>query len=766
MHWVRFADSQTLEQIHGSGLIARIFWDLETGERLAGNPHDPSANRVLDISADRSATLEYDRDRQLYIRSADGSLEAYPIAEVSTVFDARFLPDGTIAIAYSNANPPEAFGIDVATRQIVWRKSAPSGAMWLRPDLERIVIDSGWDEQPDTYFAHVLDARTGQLIKKVPRENSGFSSSAPIDFSGRYLMRPGPNGTMFVLDPYGEVSATLLPIDPAASSVRFFDGSGMIASMDDETGEARLHSLEDGSEVANLTELGLPSQNPGELNRIAVNTAGTRIYLETNDGLKVWDVGAETFVESFQAKGLPVHAIDVSPDGSRLALYTGGAPLYLLDAMTGATVASNSDNEREVIARILFSGDGSRIVEVANNGQLTIHPIGEGGNSISLGRGVASFVWFAESSNSYFALYGDSDIEKRAADTFEITQRRVNAGRNGEALDAAEASGYLLAASSQALFLIDPESGDELWRRTRDSGNQPFGSVSSDGNRFAISDSAAASIEIIDLGESEPARIVPLPEGSILEGTTLSPDGAWLAFSVRIVEDGEWTTYATMLASLESETLDNTTITESVTVSQTAHSTYEFSPDSATLYVQDGSQIKAYEVENATMMRSYNLPAGGSIFQISASSGPEGLFLRSEAGEASFLDTDSGDIAGPHPIVWKPTSGGSGVATDLPHFAAAADGRSYWFIGPDAMLTAWRGLLGRPASVQLVQTDGFAARFDTSMDRLYELETSHDLIQWDSYKTLEAEGDGAVEEALPTSLLENRIFLRVWELLD
>src|SRR5690606_19320033 len=91
-----------------------------------------------------------------------------------------------------------------------------------------------------------------------------------------------------------------------------------------------------------------------------------------NSALQAWDLDTNTKDASFQANGTYVYLMAISNDSARIALVDSVGGIKLLDAGTGATIASKVGSSHDSPSEAQFSPDDSRLVIEFASGKAAI----------------------------------------------------------------------------------------------------------------------------------------------------------------------------------------------------------------------------------------------------------------------------------------------------------------------------------------------------------------------------------------------------------
>lgn len=236
------------------------------------------------------------------------------------------------------------------------------------------ITDDRWAVTSEGETLHVWDLQTGQRRATLPGHIGGVrdlaaAAEAPrlvaaagssmivwdtTDWTVRLEIPEGPSGVAVAAD--GRMAVSVSPVNS-------WDGIPTVLSYGEATDETspaslKLWDLETGAILASFEEDEQIRQ--GNLAVLAVNSDGTRAFLSSYDGMRVWDVRAGTVVPWVRLSMGGMLA--ASADGSRaLALRSsGGSPgIVAWDSSRGDLMADLGIEEQAVVTATI-TPDGRR----------------------------------------------------------------------------------------------------------------------------------------------------------------------------------------------------------------------------------------------------------------------------------------------------------------------------------------------------------------------------------------------------------------------
>lgn len=296
-------------------------WDLSTGEVLNQNELDKKPTSVEVSSNSRKVALGFD-DGELYVTDffTEENEVSFDVAG-STILDISFSPDGNF----------------VAT---------------LTDDNRIRVFDLLSETQTDVFSGH-----------------RGGTSFLQFFLDGSSLVSSGHDHDIRSWNYQSELSVQeISDLKLALIGTHFSSQKDIIASVDEDDGKVGFWDV--GKKQFSL-KLGSESEN-AETADIAID--GSTIALGHSDArVSIWDMNSGellTTINQFRNDEELVEAITIvkiSPDASLVATATDYGTLSLWNLKTGEPVGQMVEYEVSDVIRISFSGDGARLVSVAND---------------------------------------------------------------------------------------------------------------------------------------------------------------------------------------------------------------------------------------------------------------------------------------------------------------------------------------------------------------------------------------------------------------
>ena len=228
-------------------------------------------------------------------------------------------------------------------------------------------------------------------------------------------------------------------------------------------GKIRRWRVEDGEEV------GTPMDAGSTVYDIAVSQDGQWIVSGTRSGgiVTVWDAESHSKVSELKAHDRQVRAVDVSPDGTRIATGSDDTTLCVWSPSTGERLLGPLEHAKQSVA-VKFSPNGRliataswksdvRVYDGQNGGLLVEFPIKVGSNLNQ------SLAWDSDS-KQLFALSRDGDINRFDVSTGGTTLSKwaIHSSDNPRCIALASNSSFIIASANSSISFWDTATREQI----------------------------------------------------------------------------------------------------------------------------------------------------------------------------------------------------------------------------------------------------------------------------------------------------------------
>jgi WD40 repeat protein/transcriptional regulator with XRE-family HTH domain len=369
-HGVAFSpDGKQLLTVSGEANATLL--DVSTGNAILKLEGHSAHLATVAISSDGKMFATGSDDGTAKLWDATTGKELFTLGDEETfALYITFSPDGKILYTGSEAFPITAW--DTATGEKLFTSSEPGGgtdvtAIAASPDGMRVATGDF-----DT-TVKIWDAATGELLLKL-FGHSSYVSGLAFSPDGKMLATASEDGSARLWD--AETGKALLTLSGHASGVLSAafsaDGARLYTSSRDGTGKIWNLSTSAGSEALNLVG------HTGRVATVAYRPDGKQLATFGWDGtVRIWDAitGAElhmiTLEGDYGTGNGYAGNVTYSPDGKRLA-YNDLNTTRIIDTANDVEIMA-LDPFKGGAVDVIFSSDGSQLVDVGADGTIRIH---------------------------------------------------------------------------------------------------------------------------------------------------------------------------------------------------------------------------------------------------------------------------------------------------------------------------------------------------------------------------------------------------------
>ena len=550
-----------------SGATIRDFREL--GDGIAH--FDPTGTMVVGTCRQDSACV---------VDATTGDLLRTLRPAGASVREAVFTPDGSSIVAISSR---DGWVWDAASGRLIHRLETPWASKWLAVsgDGSRVMI-------ANLSHVGVWSLRTGKVVRFLniaPRLNAYPQPMEPaIDAEGKRIASMDEHGTVTVWSASTGESLSTLPVSPARDVEFSPSGRWVLTASEDhtaaiwdaDTGETVTEFLgtpghlwlgrfsADGASVvtagSDLTarlwvvdpgaaEALYTAQPGGDGQAAAFSSDGDVVFTGGYAGLvRGWDLGTDEVVRTYTAFPTStrryrdwVWSVDVSPDGSLLAVSGTGRMIRVFDTTSGEVISTlrfspgegpgapgAADALAGVTWAVEFSPDGALLASASQDGVARLWDPANGDLVSKLEGHDAAVDFIAFDPTGSRLITGSDDGTARIWDVESGASLDSLEGQpQGVTSVAWSPDGSLLATTSYdaTVFLRDASTGEILHRLTGSSGVVLAAEFSPDSRWLATTSDEDGALRIWDTADG---RLIDLHRG-LLNSTgytvDFSPDG-------------------------------------------------------------------------------------------------------------------------------------------------------------------------------------------------------------------------------------------------
>jgi WD40 repeat protein/serine/threonine protein kinase len=347
-------------------------WDASDGEPLAVlHGHTDWVGRVV-FSPDGG---------QLASQSADGTVRLWDMAlaerrgvlrgHSSMVYDVTFSPDGTRAVSAAWDGTVRLW--DLTTGRETGRMQQPDRivvAGCFSPDGKQVAAAA-------TQFLYVWDAASGRQVRRLPLSGGDWRSYPRAAFHprGKYLAAGGGDGAVRLWGPAGEDPVALLRgHEDIVSDVAFRPDGVQLASAGVDHA-VRLWDVETRSAVAVLRG------HTDIVHRVAFSADGRLLASASTDKtVRLWNAATHDLL-AVLPHGSMVYGVAFRPDGTRLASCCADNTIRLWDVAVAERAGGREAPDAQVaelhghddyVHAVDWSPDGTRLISASGDGTVRV----------------------------------------------------------------------------------------------------------------------------------------------------------------------------------------------------------------------------------------------------------------------------------------------------------------------------------------------------------------------------------------------------------
>lgn len=742
-----FADESTLiATVLDSAGIYRTFWDLDTGQLVAGAPSNPAAPRVLDLTKDRQRSLQYDLQKRLSIAPPNEAGTKLPLEAPGRVIDARFLPGEALALAAFEVEGGVALvGFSTDSGEKIWEKQIDEGvasAVRLYPDAEGALVLTRHPDPLNPSGAYdgwiVIDGTSGETRGA---EDGNFSPYGFNTFSENSklhaLVSETHESTGTLID---IASGQSFAVDSNSSNHRFV-ARGSIIAISSASG-VRLIDTSNGHDYGNAQPLvaDLTDTSYDSATRLEVSMSRRRVFIPVDDTIHAFDLDSFEPQLSLGPASARVSRLAISPDGETLVAGFADGTLKLY-ATEGGTLLRFTISP-QYPGSIVYTPDGNEILVNAFASYPTLLDAATLERAEPLFYGQTQALGYDSANGRFLIFYFSGRIEYRDAADFELV----------DSLQRDQGSGMIYAVGADAgVYLEDRaiksiETGLTEWEAGDETSQLRDGWMSGDGEWVVLQSFHIDSTQLKAFARSAPEDPLLLDDqlpfsvygdfasdGSAFAWISISGSSGAPTTSLKIRRFGE---------AAQSISVAGLSDIRVIAFSKGASALYAISADPA-------RALTCIDPTTGELVREYALPTLDPML-FGFDPDIDGYFaLVGEDGMLRLLNLDTGLVETKVRFEWP---GAHSAASDSYRRSAIATrgGRSILYSHSYEAAGFRLELLRLAKSRMALDETGFAVEFESEPGKSYKLETSDDLETWTESATLDEAASPLSELPFPT----------------